>query len=94
LDESLLQAEWPGLRDRLSAAMRQWDVIKVPTDTQPAGSLATSQAASEFATFTSPVMESASDKTIPLLISPPEASWKKRVREHVVGVCRLRGADV
>ena len=38
LDEGLLHAEWPKLRDRLSAAMRAWEpIIEVPAETNSAG---------------------------------------------------------
>jgi hypothetical protein len=30
IDEGLLQAEWPKLRDRLAGAMQQWDVLDAP----------------------------------------------------------------
>jgi hypothetical protein len=30
IDEGLLQAEWPKLRDRLAVAMRHWDILDAP----------------------------------------------------------------
>ena len=47
LDEALLQAEWPRLRDRLTGAMQQWDAgfTDVPAEVQP---VAAAQAAPQF----------------------------------------------
>jgi hypothetical protein len=98
LDEGLIQAQWPRLRERLGCAMRQW--IDVPTQIlQPVLTIPVARAVPDFITIRPPATLPSNLRGQPLTVSPDrpaakapasEPLWKARLRAR----CRVRSADV